>query len=112
MSKDSVSEILGIPPYDVKFVSQISSKLIYKYRTTDRNTIPFFMNKTNGVKTNKGKWVNLFITYDEKDRVIDIESCSNCEETKAKEKKIDFNAIVTFVTLTLPSFLFYLGLKP
>jgi hypothetical protein len=111
ISKDSVSKILGIPPYDLKSISDSGIVLIYKYRTTDRKTIPFFMNKTNGVKA-KGKWVDLFITYGKDDNVSGIKSCSVCEETKIAQKKFDYAPIISIISaLTLPAALIYLGIK-
>jgi phosphopentomutase len=111
MSMDSVSRVLGIPAYDLKTVSDSETVLIYKYRTTERKTIPFLMNQTNGVST-KGKWGDLFVTYGANKRVKHISSCSGCQETKITEKKIDLTAIITFVsTLALPAVLLYLGIK-
>ncbi len=110
MTKEEVSKALGIPPYDLKSVTDSETVLIYKYRTTDRNTLPLAMNKTNGVRS-KGKWVDLFITYDRNGKVSQIKSCSDCEVTETKETKIDFNKIIMLVTITAPAVLVYLGLK-
>jgi|ERR1051326_8552968 outer membrane protein assembly factor BamE (lipoprotein component of BamABCDE complex) len=110
MTRDEVSKLLGIPPYDLKSVSDKEIIYIYKYRTTDRNTVPLFMNKTNGVKT-KGKWVDLFISYGNDGKVTNIASCSDCETTKVSEKKININTIITLVALLLPSVAVYFGLK-
>jgi hypothetical protein len=110
MTKEEVSKALGIPPYDLKSVSDSCFIYIYKYRTTDRKTVPFFMTKTNGIKS-KGKWVDLFVTYGKDGKVKDINSCSGCEVTKVTEKKMDLNSILLLVTVTVPSILLYLGLK-
>ena len=96
MTKDEVTKVLGISPYDLKSVTEKETIYIYKYRTTDRNTVPLFMNKTNGMKT-KGKWVDLFISYDAEGKAANIASCSDCETTKVTEKKIDFNSIILSV---------------
>ncbi len=110
MTKDEVTKVLGIPPYDLKSISDKETIYIYKYRTTDRNTLPFLMNKTNGVKT-KGKWVDLFISYDSDGKVTNVSSCSDCEVTKVTEKKVNINTIITVVAILLPSLAVYLGLK-
>lgn len=110
MTKEEVSKTLGIPPYDLKSTSDTETVYIYKYRTTDRKTVPLAMNKTNGIKT-KGKWVDLFVTYNPEGKLICVNSCSGCEETKVDEKKIDFNSILLLITVTVPAVLVYFGLK-
>ena len=110
MTKDEVSKTLGIPPYDLKSVTDSSTVYIYKYRTTDRKTLPFAMNKSNGMKS-KGKWVDLFITYNHEGKVTAIVSCSDCETTRVSEKKIDLNMVLLLVTVTIPAVLLYFGLK-
>lgn len=110
MTKEEVTKTLGIPPYDLKSVSDTETVYIYKYRTTDRNTVPFLMNKTNGVKS-KGKWVDLFVYYNKDGKLKSVISCSNREETKVTEKKVDFSSILLLITVTLPAVLVYLGLR-
>lgn len=110
MTKEEVSNILGIPPYDLKSVSDSATIYIYKYRTTDRKTVPLAMNKTNGMKA-KGKWVDLFVTYNKEGKVKSIDSCSDCEDTKVAEKKIDFNSVLLLITVTVPAILVYFGLQ-
>ena len=110
MTKEEVSKTLGIPPYDLKSEGDSQTVYIYKYRTTDRKTFPFLMNKTNGMKA-KGKWVDLFITYDQNQLVKNIQSCSDCEKTAVKEKKMDINSILMLITVTIPAILVYVGLQ-
>jgi len=110
MTKEEVSSILGIPPYDLKSILDSTTTYIYKYRTTDRKTVPLAMNKTNGMKT-KGKWVDLFVTYNKEGKVKSIDSCSDCEDTKVAEKKIDFNSVLLLITVTVPAILVYFGLQ-
>lgn len=110
MTFEEASKTLGLLPYDLKSLSDSESVYIYKYRTTDRKTFPLFMNKTNGVKA-KGKWVDLFVTYDKDGKLKNVNSCSDCEETKVSEKKIDFNSILLLITVSLPAVLVYFGLK-
>lgn len=110
MTKEEVAMTLGIPAYDLKSHSDTATVYIYKYRTTDRKTIPFVMNKTNGFKA-KGKWVDLFVTYNKQGKAILIESCSECEETKVMKKKYDLTAILMILTVVVPSVAVYLGLQ-
>lgn len=110
MTKEEVSTVLGIPPYDIKSLTDTSAQLIYKYRTTDRRTLSFVTKKTNGVKAT-GKWVDLFVTYDRNGKAAQIRSCSDCEETKVTEKRIDYNAIIQMISATAPAVLIYFGLK-
>jgi len=110
MTKEEVSQTLGIPPYDLKSVNDSATVYIYKYRTTDRKTVPLAMNKTNGMKA-KGKWVDLFISYGLDGKAKSITSCSDCEATDIKERKIDINSIIMLLTITIPSVMVYFGLK-
>ena len=110
MSQEEVTSILKIPPYDMKSKDTTGYVLIYKYRLTDRNTIPLFMGPTNGVKA-RGKWVDLFISFSREGKVMAINSCSECGDTEIRERRIDFNALITIITLTLPSVLVFLKLN-
>ncbi len=109
MSKEEVSNVLGIPPYDFKSASDSGLVLIYKYRVTDRKVFPYNLKPTNGKKAT-GKYVDLFISYSKDGRVTSIHSCSTCEETKVA--KINLGKLVTMMfTVALPSLLLYFGLK-
>jgi hypothetical protein len=111
MSRDEVTTTLGIPPYDMRSMNDKGETvLIYKYRVTDRKTVPLFMKAANGVKTT-GKWVDLFVTFSGEGMLTKIESCSGCEETKTTERKLDINSLITFFSVTAPAVLVYLGLK-
>lgn len=111
MTKDEVTAALGIPPYDIRSMNDKGeTMLIYKYRVTDRKTIPLLMKPANGVRAT-GKWVDLFVTFSWDGKLTKLESCSGCEETKPTEKRIDINTVVTFITVTVPAVLVYLGLK-
>jgi len=109
-SKEEVNKILGIPPYDIKSRSDSGEVLIYKYRVTDRKTVPFVVKPNNGLKTN-GKYVDLFIAFSKEGKVTGIETCSTCEETNEKEQRIDINKVITLITVTLPAVMIYLGLQ-
>jgi hypothetical protein len=109
MTKEEVSKTLNVSPYDLKAITDSTETLIYKYRVTDRRTIPFLMKPNNGTSVT-GKYVDLFITFSKEGKAINIESCSDCEKTDEKRMKIDFNKIITFITVTTPALLIYLGL--
>lgn len=110
MTKEDVSKVLGIPPYDIKSVNDSGEVLIYKYRVTDRKTVPFVVRENNGMKV-RGKYVDLFVTYTKEGKVKNIESCTECGETREIETKIDINKIITLITVTAPALLIYLGLQ-
>lgn len=110
MTREEVSKTLGIPAYDLKAVTDSGVVYIYKYRTTDRKILPLAMNKTNGIKA-KGKWIDLFVTYDRDGKATSFNSCSECESTEVKKKKIDINTVIVIVTVIIPSVMVYLGLR-
>ena len=111
MTKDSVSKILGIPPYNLVSMNDTGETvLLYKYRVTNRQMVPFFLKPTNG-RAVRGKYVNLLVTYNAEGKLIALESCVDCDETIIEEKKIDKDKIVTLITVTLPAVMIYLGLR-
>lgn len=109
MSKEEVSGALNIKPYYLKSLTDTQSVLLYKYRVNDRAVPPFLLKENNG-KTVKGKYVNLMITYNVYDKAIKLESCNKCDESAIEEKKFDFNKLATFLTVTLPVVLVFLGI--
>jgi hypothetical protein len=110
MTKAEIDDSLGTAPYDMRYYSDTSTQYIYKYRTMDRRTISFYTRETNGAPT-RGKYVDLFITYDKHGKATEIHSCSGCGETKVSEKRIDYNKLIQFVAATAPGILIYFGLK-
>jgi hypothetical protein len=109
MTKEEVSKVLDIPPYDLKRMTDTGSVvLIYKYRVTNRRTFPFFVKPRNGLKTT-GKYVDLFVTYDKSGRSTKIESCSECEQTVEK-KLVTVDRILALLTVVAPSILIYFGI--
>ena len=111
MTKDQVEERLNLTPYDLKAYTDTSNVFIYVYRTNERRTLNFYTEKKNGRKV-RGKYVQLFVTYSNKsNKVLKIESCSECPNDLSHETKVDFQKIVGFVTITLPVLLIYFGLK-
>jgi len=111
MTKEEVSQILGIPPYNMVSMNDTAEfVLLYKYRVTNRATVPFFLKPTNG-KPVRGKYVNLLVTYDKEGKVKSMESCVDCDETLIEEKRLDPDKIVTLITVTLPAVMVYLGFQ-
>lgn len=109
MSKDSVNSKLGIQPYDIYIFDSIGNhSYIYKYRTTDRRTLPFLLKETNGKKV-KGKYVDLVAYYDTANIAYRFESRPT--DSKLDQKKLNVNVLVTIVTVIVPSLLFYLGIQ-
>ena len=110
MSQDSVSKILGIPPYNFILKTDSETVLLYKFRVSDRTTIPFLLGPANGKKI-RGRYVNLLVTYNRAGLAKKMESCNNCDETIVEEKRLDINKVVTLITVTLPIVLVFLGIK-
>lgn len=109
MSKDTVNSRLGINPYDINaYDTDGNQSFIYKYRTTDRKTIPFLLKETNGRKTT-GKYVDLIAFYDSTNTAYRFESRPT--DTKLDEKRLNVSSLFTVVTVTVPSVLVYLGFK-
>lgn len=108
MSRDEVDKRLGITPYDISFYDSTGQHaLVYKYRVTDRKTVPFLLKETNGIKS-KGKYMDLITYYDSCDVVYRLES--NPTDSKLKEKRLNVNTLITAITVTAPSVLVYLGI--
>jgi hypothetical protein len=110
MTKEEVSQTLNSKPYNLKLLTDTESVLLYKYRVTDRATVPFLLKENNG-KSVHGKYANLVVTYGKNGQSTRIESCNNCDETAIEQKKIDINKVITFLTVTLPVVLVFLGIK-
>ncbi len=109
-TEEEVSQVLGIPPYNFIFKGDGETILLYKFRVTDRSTVPLFTGPTNG-HSKRGKYVNLKVTYNKAGRATKMQSCSNCDETIDEDKKFDINKVITLITVTLPIVLVFLGIK-
>lgn len=108
MSKAEVNDSLGLGPYDLHHYDSTGSyAVIYKYRVTDRRTVPFLLKETNGMKA-KGKYMDLIAYYDSSD--VAYRFVSQRSESKLKESRLDINSVLTAVTITVPSILVYLGI--
>ena len=110
MSKEQVEEALGIKPYDIKAYTDSGNAFIYVYRVTDRRTISFNTKPTNG-KEVIGKYLQLAVSYSNQNKVLKIEACSECPEILENTKKLDFQKLLVFLTITLPVILVFIGLN-
>ena len=113
MTKDEVEHTLNLVPYDIKSITDSSHVFIYVYRVTDRKTIAFYTKERNG-RHSKGKYVQLQVAYSVKDsKVIHIESCNMCPDNlvASSRVRVDLEKVATFVSVTLPVILVYIGLK-
>ncbi len=109
MSLDTVNSRLGVKPYDINAYDSIGNRsYIYKYRTTDRKTLPFILKETNGRKT-LGKYVDLVAYYDSTNVAYRFESRPT--DSKLDEKRLNINSLVTIITVVVPTVLVYLGIK-
>jgi hypothetical protein len=109
MSLDTVNQRLGIKPYDIDIYDSTGYRsFVYKYRTTDRKTIPFMLKETNG-KKKIGKYMDLVAYYDSTDIAYRFESRPT--DSKVDQKKFNINAVVTIITVIVPALLVYLGIQ-
>ena len=109
MTKTEVGNMLGIPPFALKSLTDSEVVLVYKYRAEERRVLSMVTKKTNGVKT-LGRFMDLDITYGCDDKVREINSKQSKEEAKIKSV-IDFNTLFTFLTVTAPAALVYIGIQ-
>jgi hypothetical protein len=109
MTYSEVNQLLKINPYDVVVIDSTGQKtLIYKYRTTDRKTVPMFLKPANG-KEIWGKYRDLYAHFTPTDTLFKMYSVDT--DSELKEKRLDINGIITFMTVTVPAVLILLGIK-
>jgi hypothetical protein len=109
-NQEEVSAALGIPPYNIILKTDTETVLLYKYRVTDRTTLPFLLKESNGHKK-RGRYVNLKVFFDRNGKSKKLESCHDCDETIVEEKRLDVNKVMNILTVTLPVILVFLGIK-
>lgn len=110
MTKTEVDEALGIKPYDLKGATDTTTTLIYIYRVIDRKTVSFMTKPTNGRKST-GKYVQLEVTFSNENKVVSMNSCNLCPDNLVTRSKVNFEKVITFITVTLPVILVYVGLQ-
>ncbi len=110
MTKAEVEDTLGLKPYDIKLYNDTGNTYVYVYRVVDRRTFPFNTKPTNG-KEVLGKYIKLAVTYSKDNKVMKVEPCTTCTDNLEITRKLDFQKVTAFITVTLPVILIYLGLK-
>lgn len=111
MSLQEVAAIMETPPYDLKSVSETGEfTYIYKYRVEELRRFMYIMNRNKGFKS-RGKYVDLFVFFSKEGKVVQIESCSECNLEEDQETKIDINNLITVLITTVPIIFLYLGLR-
>jgi len=107
MTLNEVNTTLGLKPYDLISLDSAGNKvLMYKYRLTDRRTVPLFLKDTNG-KEISAKFADLHCTFSA-DNVL-VKLASQKSESELKEQRLDINSVMNFMSVTLPAVLIYLG---
>jgi hypothetical protein len=109
-TREEVGQILGTVPYNFILLTDSENTVLYKFRVTDRTTVPFLLKENNG-KSIRGRYVNLLVTYGKDGLTKKIMSCNDCDETIVREKQLDVNKVITFMTVTLPIVLVFFGIK-
>jgi hypothetical protein len=109
MTKHQVEKLLSVEPYQLYSMDKDSNRVfLYKYRVTDRRTLPFCLRDTNGYEF-RGKFADLLVTYNKSDTVTSMQSQQS--DSEIQKSRIDINALVTTISVTVPSLLVYLGLR-
>ena len=108
MTMDEVNITLGLKPYDLKSIDSVGNKvLLYKYRLTDRRTVPLFLKDTNG-KEISSKFVDLYCTFSADNKLTKL--ITTASDSELKEQRLNINSLITFLTVTGPAVLIYLGI--
>lgn len=110
MTKEEVETKLDLKPYDLKSRTDSSNVFIYIYRVHNRETVSFWTRHKNGAKV-LGKHVQLNVAYSLDNKVTSIESCTNCPDNLVVRSKIDFGKIFSFITVSVPLILVYIGVS-
>lgn len=109
MNQGQVDSTLRVKAYTIK-MSDTSGHvtLKYKFRAIERKTLSFTLKDTNG-KDVRGPFMDLFAYFDEKHILYKIETADSDEAVE--EKKVNFDKIVTFFTVTAPAVAVAIGLS-
>ncbi len=110
MTRKQVDSILRLHPYDIKSKTDTSTVYVYIYRLDDRRTLSINTKPLNGRVTN-GKYEPLAVTYSKDSIMLAMESCSLCREELMSVSKVNFEKVLSFLMITAPALLIYLGLK-
>jgi hypothetical protein len=110
MTKDDVAQALDVQPYYLYSMTDSATILLYKYRVIDRTTLPILLKQNNG-KSVLGKYINLLVTYNSKGLSTKLETSTTCDVTTVSTNKLNISEIITFITVTLPVVLLFVGIK-
>jgi hypothetical protein len=110
MTKDDVAQALDVQPYYLYSMTDSTTVLLYKYRVTDRTTLPILLKQNNG-KSVLGKYINLLVTYNSKGLSTKLETSTTCDITTVATDKLNISEVITFITVTLPVVLLFVGIK-
>lgn len=111
MTRQQVEEKLDLEPYNLKAHTDTTNVYTYVYRVNDRKTLSFYTRKKNG-KESIGKYTQLYVAYSTKtNKVVHIESCDDCTDNLVTTSKVDIGKVFTFISVSLPVILVYIGLK-
>ncbi|MFZ5552414.1 MAG: hypothetical protein ACOZCO_04805 [Bacteroidota bacterium] len=109
MTLGEVNKTLGLNPYYIHSMDSAGNKIyVYKYRLTDRKTVPLFMKDTNGI-AKRGDFMDLYASFSPGDTLNALQS--EFTETVIQEKRLDINSLLTLITVTAPALLVYFGLQ-
>lgn len=109
MSITEVNEVLDVKPYSIKSMDTTQRRvMLYKFRTEDRKTLSFLLKDTNGREV-RGPFMDLFAYFNENDTLyrMEVEEASTMEQ----EKKVNFDKLITFFTVTAPAVAVAIGLS-
>ena len=108
LTLNEVNSLLVSKPYDLYIFDSLGNKsYIYKYRVTDRKTVPFLLKENNG-KEITGRYMDLVAYFTSFDTLYKLESRPT--DSEIKEKRVNINNVLTFLTVTVPSVLLVLGI--
>jgi hypothetical protein len=109
MTQAEISAALNLSPYALESKTDSETVFVYKYRTTDRRTLPLLTGRTNGAKA-KGPYMDLMIAYGKEGKATKFKSKPSPKEEKSRYS-IDVNSVFTLLTVSAPAALVYLGLQ-
>lgn len=103
------NKLLNSSPYDLNaYDSSGVRSYIYKYRVTDRKTVPFLLKENNG-KEFSSKYMDLVAYFSVNDILFKFESKPT--DSDLKEKRLNINNLIVFFTVTVPAVFVFLGIN-
>lgn len=113
MTYTEVINLMSMPPYDLVSKDTLGyTSYIYKYRVKDVKRIPIIMKKNKGLIT-EGPFRDLKLTFNQNEKLIDIQGGYEEQPSEYRREKVDVNALIasvtTIVTVTIPAILLYIA---